>query len=75
MVRIRKRCYFFQGFFGDSQAAAIDWDQALTIVANAAVSPKLPVPRDALLLEGRSVPSGWKYLDTIRQTRLALLPK
>ena len=60
------------GIFGDSKAAAFDWAEALS---NAANTPKSTVPRDALLLEVRRVPSAGMYLDTIRQTRLALLPK
>ena len=49
--------------------------EALSNAANAAVAKKVTVPRDALLLEVRRVPSAGMYLDTIRQTRLALLPK
>ena len=60
------------GIFGDSKAAAFDWAAALS---NAAVAKKTTVPRDVLLLEVRRVPSAGMYLDTIRQTRLALLPK
>jgi hypothetical protein len=63
------------GFFVDSKAAGFDWAEALSNPANAAVAKKPPVPRDALLLEVRRVPSAGMYLDTIRQTRLALLPK
>jgi hypothetical protein len=63
------------GFFGDSKAAAFDWAEALSSAANAAVAKKPSVPRDALILEVRRIPSDGKYLDTIRLTRLALLPK
>jgi len=63
------------GFFGVSKAAALDWAQALASAANAADAKKPSVLKDALLLEARRVPSGGKYLDTIRQTRLALLQK
>ena len=63
------------GFFGVSKAAALGWALALASAANAADTKKPPVLKDALLWEGRRVPSGGKYLDTIRQTRLALLPK
>lgn len=50
------------------------WAEALASAANAAPAKKPSVPRDALLLEGRRVSSVGQYLDTIRQTRLALLP-
>ena len=63
------------GIFGDSKAAAFDWAAPLSNAANAAVAKKTTVPRDVLLLEVRRVPSAGMYLDTIRQTRLALLPK
>ena len=60
-------------FFGLSKAAAFGWAQALSTAANAATASKPSVPRDALFLKVRSVPSDGKYLDTIRQSRLALL--
>ena len=63
------------GFFGVSMAATLGWAEALSSTANTAFTKKPFVPMDALLSEGRRVPSDGKYLDTIRQTRLALLPK
>ena len=50
------------------------WAKALVSKANAAQAPNLLSHRDALNLEVRGVPSAGQYLDTIRLTRLALLP-
>ncbi len=63
------------GIFGVSKAAALGWAEALASTTNAAAAKKPSVLRDALLLEGRHVPSTEQYPDTIRQTRLALLPE
>ena len=64
------------GFLGVSKAAALGWAEALASAENAGPATKAICPKeDALLLEGRRVPSDGQYLDTIRQTRLALLPE
>ena len=62
-----------KGFSGLSKVTEFGWALALTNSANAAQT-KNPLSRsDARLLKVRSVSSAGQYLDTIRQTRLALL--
>jgi len=62
------------GFIGVSKAAALGWARGPGERRERYYRHKSHLSQgDAFLLEGRRVPSDGQYLDTIRQTRLALL--